>query len=209
MPPVPQWFRRLCSVHMYMYIIGPVHVQYACLMSNAPSLSISQSQLKEVVVPYTHCNASYPNPSTSNCSLPFTFPTCAEYIRNLSSLSNVERNTINPCPCFCNIRFEIPQDMGPTVNVYYQMSNFYQNHRRYVNSWDVGSLRGDGISESHSDCDPLNTNGSISYYPCGLIANSNFNGRLTSLVQAVISVMCVYMCNHTFYNAHKIDQETF
>jgi hypothetical protein len=63
--------------------------------------------------------------------------------------------------------------------MYYGLSNFYQNHRRYVRSRDDNQLKGDLIEPSKlsSDCDPfIGLNSSIGYAPCGAIANSMFNG---------------------------------
>ena len=68
--------------------------------------------------------------------------------------------------------------------VYYGLTNFYQNHRRYVRSRDDDQLHGDGVSPGslNTDCDPYKTtsiNGSTyGYAPCGAIANSLFNGRI-------------------------------
>lgn len=69
---------------------------------------------------------------------------------------------------------------------YYRLTNFYQNHRRYVKSYDQdqlsGTARSNGSIDS-SDCDPLQLdhNGKA-YYPCGLIANSMFNDTFSSPV---------------------------
>src|SRR6266566_2221311 len=35
----------------------------------------------------------------------------------------------------CSLRFDIPESMGPPVLFYYHLTNFYQNHRRYVSSF--------------------------------------------------------------------------
>lgn len=88
----------------------------------------------------------------------------------------------------CRVQFYIPDNIGPPVLLYYQLTNFYQNHRRYVQSFDQDQLKGnfrDNSSISGSNCDPLRqeTVGTDSqgneikkpYYPCGLIANSMFN----------------------------------
>ena len=66
------------------------------------------------------------------------------------------------------------------------MTNFYQNHRRYVQSFDQSQLQGHARSNKSikgSDCDPLQTdeNGKA-YYPCGLIANSIFNDTFQNIV---------------------------
>jgi hypothetical protein len=59
--------------------------------------------------------------------------------------------------------------------MYYRLTNFYQNHRRYVTSRDDNQLSGDPRSVS-SDCDPFDRDGDgVPYAPCGMIANSLFN----------------------------------
>ena len=70
-----------------------------------------------------------------------------------------------------------------SVYVYYALSNFYQNHRRYVRSRDDDQLHGNGVGPGslNEDCDPYRTttiNGTeYGYAPCGAIANSLFNGK--------------------------------
>ncbi|KAF2266105.1 CDC50 family protein-like protein [Lojkania enalia] len=79
----------------------------------------------------------------------------------------------------CILSFNIPNNINPPILFYYRLTNFYQNHRRYVKSFDIEQLKGKPRSAGQvrsSDCDPLNVapNGKP-YYPCGLIANSQFN----------------------------------
>ncbi|PHH88974.1 hypothetical protein CDD83_6810 [Cordyceps sp. RAO-2017] len=88
----------------------------------------------------------------------------------------------------CTLEFNIPEDMGPPVLFYYRLTNFYQNHRRYVDSFDMNQLKGDNRSYGdvhNSKCTPLygeDSGGGVMkpYYPCGLIANSMFNDTFTS-----------------------------
>ncbi len=79
----------------------------------------------------------------------------------------------------CLLQFTVPHDLNPPVFLYYRLTNFYQNHRRYVKSLDTNQLRGDAVSGptiAKSNCDPLKTGiDGKPYYPCGLIANSLFN----------------------------------
>ena len=86
----------------------------------------------------------------------------------------------------CTIEFKIPEDMGPPVFFYYHLTNFYQNHRRYVASFFDKQLKGnkvDGGAVNGSSCSPLTANGTgVPYYPCGLIANSIFNDTFDSPV---------------------------
>ncbi|CAI6328176.1 unnamed protein product [Periconia digitata] len=95
----------------------------------------------------------------------------------------------------CVLVFDIPTNMEPPVLFYYRLDNFYQNHRRYVKSFDMNQLKGDAVSSADiesGECDPLGNNyGKINghpdpdnrpIYPCGLIANSMFNDSYTNLV---------------------------
>lgn len=64
--------------------------------------------------------------------------------------------------------------------MYYGLSNFYQNHRRYVKSRDDNQLL--GILETPSkDCSPFDyvndTSNKKPVAPCGAIANSLFSGK--------------------------------
>lgn len=75
--------------------------------------------------------------------------------------------------------------MGAPVLFYYRLTNFYQNHRRYVSSFYSDQLAGKTFSTSSvkaSDCTPLETDSDDNpYYPCGLIANSVFNDTFSPL----------------------------
>ncbi|KAF9436954.1 hypothetical protein BGZ76_002457 [Entomortierella beljakovae] len=85
----------------------------------------------------------------------------------------------------CTVKFTLPIDMKQPVYVYYRLSNFYQNHRRYIKSIDPKQLHGDARSLSElksGNCNPLDylTENGNEYpvYPCGLIANSVFNDTI-------------------------------
>ncbi|KAF4981433.1 hypothetical protein FZEAL_2781, partial [Fusarium zealandicum] len=83
----------------------------------------------------------------------------------------------------CHLQFYIPEEMGPPVLFYYHLTNFYQNHRRYVLSFDADQLKGKKRSYhdiKNSDCTPLYGEEDKPYYPCGLIANSMFNDSFSS-----------------------------
>lgn len=85
----------------------------------------------------------------------------------------------------CVVEFTLPEDFTPPVLFYYRLSNFYQNHRRYVASFSNQQLKGEALSKDQVDeskCDPLRSpeEGEKPYYPCGLIANSIFNDTFSS-----------------------------
>jgi len=84
--------------------------------------------------------------------------------------------TINdPSTCQHTVNITIDSHMKAPIFVYYKLTNFFQNHRRYVKSRSDPQLHGDGYDASSSSCDPLQSQGGKTLYPCGLIANSFFN----------------------------------
>ncbi|KAK0240501.1 cell cycle control protein [Armillaria nabsnona] len=85
----------------------------------------------------------------------------------------------------CILQFTVPRNLEPSVFMYYKLTNFYQNHRRYVKSLNSDQLKGDYVSPDDldsSDCKPLGTRDGKAIYPCGLIANSFFNDTFSSPV---------------------------
>jgi hypothetical protein len=99
---------------------------------------------------------------------------------------NVSYDSVPLATTQCDLQFTVPEAMGPPVLFYYHLTNFYQNHRRYVNSFFDQQLKGqalDGATVNGSGCQPMtaNSEGKI-IYPCGLIANSLFNDTFSSPV---------------------------
>ena len=84
----------------------------------------------------------------------------------------------------CVLQFDVPAELQTPVMLYYKLTNFYQNHRRYVKSLNQNQLRGDSVdvnSIGKGDCKPLGSIDGKIVYPCGLIANSLFNGMWSEL----------------------------
>uniref|UniRef100_A0A8D3A6L2 Cell cycle control protein n=1 Tax=Scophthalmus maximus TaxID=52904 RepID=A0A8D3A6L2_SCOMX len=83
-----------------------------------------------------------------------------------------------------NIReFEVtatPTRDTSNVFMYYGLSNFYQNHRRYVKSRDDSQLYGDrsALTNPSKECEPYRMSDGQAIAPCGAIANSLFNDTL-------------------------------
>ena len=75
--------------------------------------------------------------------------------------------------------------------VYYGLTNFFQNHRSYVKSRDDSQLLGDVGKKPSDDCKPFQDEAGKPYIPCGAIANSLFSGKSLGLkpieLQAAIS----------------------
>ncbi|KAJ4974348.1 hypothetical protein NE237_007522 [Protea cynaroides] len=76
----------------------------------------------------------------------------------------------------CSRTLTVPKLMKSPVYVYYQLDNFYQNHRRYVKSRSDKQLRSSAYEKDTSTCSPEATTADGSpIVPCGLIAWSLFN----------------------------------
>ncbi|KAJ0061322.1 hypothetical protein NL108_014985, partial [Boleophthalmus pectinirostris] len=83
-------------------------------------------------------------------------------------------------PCTCSIPFYLHQAYESNVFMYYGLSNFYQNHRRYVKSRDDSQLNGDltSLTKPSKECEPYAFHEYKPIAPCGAIANSMFNDSL-------------------------------
>ena len=97
----------------------------------------------------------------------------------------------------CTIKLTLDTRIEAPIYVYYQLENFYQNHRRYVKSRSNSQLLGEDLPVADlKDCDPIITNEQLQFtesiqkndeggwvllepkepaFPCGLVAKSFFN----------------------------------
>lgn len=93
----------------------------------------------------------------------------------------------------CTQELIVEEDIPGPIYVYYELGNFYQNHRRYVKSRSYQQLMGEEITDNDArdQCDPVVTNQDMGKefawdkvtvldpdavaIPCGLIAKSLFN----------------------------------
>ena len=106
--------------------------------------------------------------------------------------SEIDYNLDDKGPSNCEIKLTIDSEIEAPIYVYYQLDNFYQNHRRYVKSRSNDQLMGNSISGADlDDCDPIKTNADLgpdittsfndtplepddTAWPCGLVAKSFF-----------------------------------
>lgn len=170
-----------------LFIIGIIFAPIGGLLIWGSSL------VSEMTFDYSQCENL--TPSTSNSTLSFTNMLPSEFSYRLRSadknaqpstpryafLDNTSNSSVTDVTAKrqCIVDFDIPAELSNTVLFYYKLSNFYQNHRRYVKSLDTDQLKGKHVSVSdlqNSDCKPLDTINGKAIYPCGLIANSLFNG---------------------------------
>ena len=100
----------------------------------------------------------------------------------------------------CTIPLYIPKTMRAPVYLYYEIKNFYQNHRRFVKSRDASQLRGDSIVGSE-DCGSqrfLGSDTSRPIVPCGLSAWSMFNDTYTLKIPSpIVDVHAMPIANCT------------
>ncbi|KAJ3175802.1 hypothetical protein HK101_010580, partial [Irineochytrium annulatum] len=132
-------------------------------------LYLASDKVNQVIFDYTNCDAANTPPAP---------------VKAWSMNGNV-----------CDITFTIGADFVGPVFMYYRLTNFYQNHRRYVKSFDPNQLM--GTVSSTTGCSSLATPDSTTYpssinvvtnpnqksviYPCGLIANSFFTDEISNL----------------------------
>eukprot|EP00250_Pteridium_aquilinum_P020133 c24715_g2_i1 orf=1-543(-) len=75
----------------------------------------------------------------------------------------------------CSRTLHVSKHMKSPVYVYYQLDNFYQNHRRYVKSRSDKQLKDNSTSDTDTEyCKPEQKLGGLPIVPCGLIAWSLF-----------------------------------
>jgi hypothetical protein len=125
------------------------------------------NQVKEVIIDYTDCKDIVSGNMCSDEILKYT-------------------SEGKPKSCKCNVEISKEEigdvDWEGQVFLYYGLTNFYQNHRRYVKSRSDKQLYGDLVSIPGDDCSPflhLPNNSTYYYAPCGAIANSLFNDSIT------------------------------
>lgn len=142
-------------------------------------------QVQETAIDYTNCIKEGGN---SFSEIPSKYVQTSFHSANATNTPQWRKIDASAASqASCSIQFSIPNDLNPPVLFYYRLTNFYQNHRRYVKSVDEAQLKGDAVPasklDSNNDCDPLvkNDDGKA-YYPCGLMANSLFNDTFSSPV---------------------------
>ncbi|TDG41988.1 hypothetical protein AWZ03_011585 [Drosophila navojoa] len=133
------------------FIIGILFVPIGVVL-----LHFSNSA-NELIIDYTRCKQVGSD------------KTCADFLESTTAGQ-----------CLCEIPFNLTEDFLGTVYMYYGLTNYYQNHRRYVKSRDDEQLLGHLSLTPSSDCTPFAyADDGRPIAPCGAIANSLFNDTLT------------------------------
>nr|ODN85294.1 transcription regulator [Cryptococcus depauperatus CBS 7841]ODN89758.1 transcription regulator [Cryptococcus depauperatus CBS 7855] len=170
-----------------LFIIGIIFAPIGAL------IVWGSGKVTTITLDYTECDAKAPVEGNS------TPMPQGSYDYNLATSSSISKSSIAaPTWSFsnvstrpvgeqarCVIDFQVPYNLGPGLFLYYKLTNYYQNHRRYAMSFDSSQLKGDHRSLSQIDkgnCKPITSRDSKPYYPCGLIANSVFNDTFPTIV---------------------------
>jgi len=92
--------------------------------------------------------------------------------------------------------------MKAPVFVYYQLDNFYQNHRRYVKSKDYKQLMGETVAlDNLGLCDPIKTNADLA----NVGIKNNING--TALDPKAAAIPCGLIAKSIFTDSYKITNQ--
>lgn len=103
-------------------------------------------------------------------------------IGNCSLCALADQDRAPPRNCSCAWYFSLPELFQGPVYLYYELTNFYQNNRRYGVSRDDSQLSGLPSSLRHpvNECAPYQYSAAgRPIAPCGAIANSLFNDSFT------------------------------
>lgn len=116
-----------------------------------------------------------------------------------NSIFEYQQRYDSSCPKIgqnCFINFQITTQVQQPIYFFYRLTNFYQNHRRYVQSIDFNQLKGQVYVNASAipNCSPVILNAhtfrtvsianttldpQAAAFPCGLVARSMFNDSFT------------------------------
>lgn len=88
---------------------------------------------------------------------------------------NTQCNPAQPDTCMISVDIPITQNMNSPVYFYYELTDYYQNQRRYEQSKSDAQYAADIPGIKISDCNPLAAFYGVDIYPCGITANTMFN----------------------------------
>ncbi|KAF9650848.1 Lem3/Cdc50 [Thelephora ganbajun] len=169
-----------------LFIIGIVFAPIGAL------LIWGNSQVTEMTFEYTNCDTVQPSSSLTSLNL-VDIPKYSYQLRAADSKAQYNApqyafiqnsSAALGSQSQCAIQFDVPADLEPSILFYYKLTNFYQNHRRYVSSLDADQLKGKHRTAKDlkkGNCKPVAVENDKVIYPCGLIANSLFNDTFSSL----------------------------
>ncbi|KAG4947949.1 hypothetical protein JHK86_041188 [Glycine max] len=99
--------------------------------------------------------------------------TCLPPSHAQNAVAYIQSDTTNKT---CITKWTVEHKMEAPIYIYYQLDNYYQNHRRYVKSRNDKQLWNKAAEGETNNCFPEDkTKDNQPIVPCGLIAWSMFN----------------------------------
>lgn len=161
----------------------PLLILVACIFAPiGVGLIVSISNVQDLVINYSKCHELAPKDSFQKIPNKYAH---FHFKNSVSVKPSWKLDENDNGDLKCQLQFEIPDKLKHSIFIYYKLTNFYQNHRKYVESHDTGQLRGKAISPNdlNNNCNPLREKDKKAIYPCGLIANSLFNDTFSKTLK--------------------------
>ena len=130
--------------------VQEISIDYSLCTRDAPDCTADSSDMKSI--PSDKVSTYFKN-ETESGEEPKWCKTTTQVPYPNASLNSLELGTPT-----CRLQWTLPDRLDAPVLLYYRLTNFFQNHRRYVRSFDQDQLKGNKRSVkdiSGSDCDPL------------------------------------------------------
>lgn len=169
------------------------------------ALIISANNVQNLIIDYSQCEKLANTDSFTTIPSKYT----SHHFKKSLSFTPTWKLSKDSDETNCQIQFEIPNEIKQSVYVYYRLTNFYQNHRKYVSSYDLQQLKGNAVDPDDlvSECNPLRSEDDKAIYPCGLIANSLFNDTFSQVLKGVNDTADYHLTNKKI--AWKTDRERY
>lgn len=163
----------------------PLLIFVACIFTPIGiGLIVSATKVQDLTIDYSHCDTKASTTAFEDIPKKYIKYHFKSKVENkpqwrLTENENGEQS--------CELQFEIPNDIKKSIFIYYKLTNFYQNHRRYVQSFDTKQILGEPIKKDDLDtsCSPIRSREDKIIYPCGLIANSMFNDTFSQVLSGI------------------------
>lgn len=100
--------------------------------------------------------------------------------------------------------------MVAPIYVYYQLDNFYQNHRRYVKSRDYKQLMGEVRTlaeiQKQQTCDPVYTNADVNTQNLTSVSGGNLSATANA---SNVAIPCGLIAKSVFTDTFKLSSKPF
>ncbi|EJS44475.1 cdc50p [Saccharomyces arboricola H-6] len=163
----------------------PLLIFVACIFTPIGiGLIVSATKVQDLTIDYSHCDTKASTTAFVDIPKKYTMYHFKNKVENKPQWKVTEDESGDKT---CELQFEVPNEIKRSVFIYYKLTNFYQNHRRYVQSFDTKQILGKPIKLDDLDtsCSPIRSRDDKIIYPCGLIANSMFNDTFSQKLNGV------------------------